>query len=102
LASPSNTLCVEFIDYILLQAVDQVNIQEISIRQLSKSFVKKTIRELDVRNISGADIVGLKTKDNRYILNPSADFLLENASHVFALGTPKQINHLKDLIITRI
>ena len=93
---------VEFIDYILLQAVDQVNIQEISIRHLSKSFVKKTIRELDIRNISGANIVGLKTKDNRYVLNPPADFKLDEASHVFALGTPRQISHLKDLILTGI
>lgn len=89
---------VEFIDYILLQDKEQVNLEEISVSRLDKSFVKKTIRELNIRNVSGANIIGLKTDDGSYILNPQADFLLDNASNIFALGTPDQILRLQDLI----
>lgn len=85
---------VEFIDYILLQDKEQTNLEEISLGHLNK-----TIRELNVRNVSGSNIIGLKTKGERYILNPSADFSLEQASHIFALGTPDQIKKLKELII---
>lgn len=91
---------VEFIDYILLQEKDQTNLDEISIAHLNKSFVNKTIRELNVRNVSGANIIGLKTHENNYVLNPSADFSLQDATHIFALGNPDQILRLKELIIT--
>ncbi len=90
---------VEFIDYILLQDKDQVNLEELSVASMDKIFVKKTIRELNVRNVSGANIIGLKSKDKQYVLNPSPDYLLDNASHIFALGTPEQINLLSNLLI---
>lgn len=89
---------VEFIDYILLQDKEQVNIEEVSVKHLSKQFVKRTIRELNVRNISGANIIGLKSRNSQYILNPSADYLLQDATHIFALGNPEQIARLKELI----
>ncbi|MDA3890250.1 MAG: NAD-binding protein [Salinivirgaceae bacterium] len=90
---------VEFIDYILLQDKEQTNLEEISVAHLNKSFIKKTIRELNIRNVSESNIIGLKTKQNKYILNPSADYSLDQASHIFALGTPTQIKKLKNLII---
>ncbi len=89
---------VEFIDYILLQDKDQVNLEELSVASMDKIFVKKTIRELNIRNVSGANIIGLKTKDEQYVLNPSPDYLLDNASHIFALGTPEQIHLLSNLL----
>lgn len=89
---------IEFIDYILLQDKEQVNLEELSVKNKDDSFVKKTIREINVRNASGANIIGLKTVDDSYVLNPSPDFLLDNASHIFALGTPDQIAKLRDLI----
>lgn len=92
---------VEFIDYILLQDKDQVNLEELSVAGIDKSFVKKTIRELNVRNVSGANIIGLKTTGGQYILNPPADFLLEQASHIFALGTPDQIKQFNNLLSSR-
>lgn len=91
---------VEFIDYILLQDKEQVNLEEISTKHLAKSFVRKTIKELNIRNISGANIIGLKTLDNKYILNPPVDYSIEDASNIFALGEPEQIARLKELIVT--
>ncbi len=89
---------VEFIDYILLQDKDQTNLEEISVSYLNKSFVNKTIRDLNIRNVSGSNIIGIKTIYDKYILNPPADFSLEQASHIFALGNPSQIKKLKDLL----
>jgi voltage-gated potassium channel len=83
----------EFIDYILLQDKEQTNLEEISIVNINK-----TIRELNIRNISGANIIGLKTVEHRYVLNPSSDFLLTNASHIFVLANLEQINKLKKIL----
>ncbi len=90
---------VEFLDYILLQDADQVNLEEISVRHLAASFVKKTIRELNVRNVSGSNIIGIKTKDEQFVLNPPSDFMLEDAQLIFALGRPEQISRLKELLL---
>jgi len=91
---------VEFLDYILLQDKEQTNLEEISVTHINKSFIKKTIREFNVRNVSGSNIIGLKTVKGEYVLNPNADYSLENASHIFVLGNPQQINRLKELIIS--
>lgn len=89
---------IEFLDYILLQDKEQVNLEELAVNNKNSSFVKKTIRELNARNVSGANIIGLKSINGNYLLNPQSDYLLDNVSHIFALGTPDQISRLWDLI----
>jgi len=83
----------EFIDYILLQDKEQTNLEEIAIININK-----TIKELNIRNMSGANIIGLKTKENRYILNPPSDFPLTNASHLFVLANTEQLNKIQKLL----
>lgn len=51
---------VEFIDFMLLQGLDSVVLEEISCQNLSSCFAGKSISELDIRNTSGANIIGLK------------------------------------------
>ncbi|MEA3446095.1 MAG: potassium channel family protein, partial [Bacteroidota bacterium] len=51
---------VEFLEYIMLQGSNDVNLEEISCENLSYCFAGKSIMELDVRNESGANIIGLK------------------------------------------
>jgi voltage-gated potassium channel len=93
---------VEFIDYILMQEVDQVNLEEISCNAFNEKFVEGSIRNLDVRKQSGANILGIYTKERGFIINPPADFSINEACYVFALGTPEQIENLKKLIITKV
>ena len=51
---------VEFIDFMLLQGVDSVVLEQISCENLSSCFAGKSISELDIANTSGANIIGLK------------------------------------------
>lgn len=85
---------VEFIELILLQSIDSVVLEEISCHNLSPNFVGKSISELDIRNTSGANIVGLKRKDKSYMINPVPDTKLATSDKLFALGTKTQINQL--------
>lgn len=48
--------------------------------------------------MSGANIIGLKTADKKYILNPSADMKLSPNDQIFVLGKPDQIEKLKELM----
>ncbi|MFZ5940027.1 MAG: potassium channel family protein [Bacteroidota bacterium] len=89
---------VEFIDYLMIQSADHVLLEEISCEKISASFTGKSIRELDIRNESGANIIGLKLPDNSYLINPLPETLLTASDKIFALGTRKQIDALKKLI----
>lgn len=85
---------VEFMELILLQSEDNVLLDEISCDRLSSSFAGKSIRELDIRNTSGANIIGMKREDNSYMINPVPDTTLKPSDKLFALGTRTQINRL--------
>ncbi len=88
---------VEFIEIMLLQSMDSVVLEEISCEHLASRFSGKSILELDIRNTSGANIIGLKRKDKSYMINPPPNTILSTADKLFALGTKSQ---LKQLITT--
>ena len=60
-------------------------------------FQNKSISELEVRNKSGANIIGFKTANGEYVINPSADTKIIPDAKLFVLGTSEQIAKLKDL-----
>ncbi|RLD36533.1 MAG: potassium channel protein, partial [Bacteroidetes bacterium] len=88
---------VEFLEYIMLQSSDDVNLEELSCQNMATFFVNKSIKELGVRNITGANIVGLK-KDNAYIFNPTPDVILSANDQLFVLGDPQQLEKLRQLL----
>jgi len=51
-----------------------------------------------IRENTGANIIGLKTKSKQYILNPSPETNLETGDKLFVLGTREQLWQLKDLM----
>jgi voltage-gated potassium channel len=91
---------VEFIDVLLLQSADSVVLEEISCGNLAACFAGKSIVELDIRNTSGANIIGLKREDKSYLINPLPETTLSSTDQLFALGTKAQIDHLRKTITT--
>ena len=61
---------VEFVDYMLLQSVENVVLEQISCETINTNLAGKSIRELDIRNESGANIIGMKRKDLSFLINP--------------------------------
>ncbi len=89
---------VEFLENVMLQGIKDVTLEEISCDNMSDCFTNKSIKELDIRNESGANIIGLKRVDNSYIINPTPDVTLTCKDKIFALGTKYQIEKLKSLL----
>ena len=90
----------EFVDFILLQSVDSVVLGEISCKDLATRFAGKSIFELDIRNTSGANIIGMKRSDKSYLINPTPDTKLTPSDQLFVLGTKVQISSLKKTLTT--
>jgi len=89
---------VEFIELILLQSQESVVLEEISCSKLASCFEGKSLVELDIRNTSGANIIGMKRKDKNYLINPTPETTLSSSDKLFALGTRTQINQLINTI----
>ena len=88
---------MEFVDYITGQGGDNIRLEEITFANLPLKFQNKSISELEVRNKSGANIIGFKTASGEYVINPSADTKIIPDAKLFVLGTSEQITKLKDL-----
>jgi len=89
---------LEFIDYIVGQGSDAINLEEITFENIPEQLRHKTLKDLEVRVKSGANIIGFKTATGEYIINPSADTKIIPDAKIFVLGTGEQIIKLKELL----
>lgn len=87
---------VEFMEFIFLQQKRDIKVDEVSCNH--SVFINKSIRDLDIRNASGANILGIRTSDGNYLINPSADTIIHNDDKLFVLGSPAQNEKLRQVI----
>ncbi len=85
---------MEFLDSIRLRGNSDTNVETISYSELPKNLRGKTIGELESRRITGSTIVGFKSENGEYTINPSMDTIVDEESKVFVLGNVDQIQKL--------
>jgi len=88
---------IEFVDRISLNGVCDTNLEEIIVNNLPKEFINKTLLDLDLRRKTGCSVIGMKTRDNEYIVNPDTDVKLLPDTKLIVLGDMDQILKLKEL-----
>lgn len=86
---------IEFLENIILQSDSDIRLAEISCDILEQCNLNRTIAELDIRNTIGINIVGIKSADGKYIINPTPNHRLDNNDKLFILGNNEQINAFK-------
>lgn len=89
---------VEFMEYILMQAKGNIFLEEVFCEKFIPTFNGKTINELNVRSLSGANIIGLKREDNTFLVNPSPNETITAKDKMFVLGSKDQIEKLKHIL----
>jgi voltage-gated potassium channel len=72
--------------------------EEITFENIPERLRHKTLRDLEIRNKSGANIIGFKTASGEYIINPDADTRIIPSAKIFVLGNAEQIKKLKELL----
>jgi len=87
---------IEFIDYLMGQGTSSVNLEEITFENLPDELKNKSIKELGIRDKSGANIVGYRTPKGEYVINPSPDTFITPQTKIFVLGTIEQIDVFRD------
>ncbi|MDG1518364.1 MAG: potassium channel protein [Flavobacteriales bacterium] len=88
---------IEFMDYISAQSNIDINLEELSFDVLPERFRGKSITEIGIRQLTGANIIGLKRDDGAFEINPNPETLITSKIKVFVLGTPNQIKKLNEL-----
>lgn len=89
---------IEFLDQIKVQGSANVNLEEISFDELPQNIRYKTIGELSPKVITGCNIIGYKTPDGTFIINPPEDTEIVPNSKLFVLGSPDQIAELNNML----
>lgn len=85
---------VEFIDNLGIVGERNINIEEVKVEQLYNATEEKTIRDLNLRKMTGCTVIGFKDDKGEYVVNPEADTKLVPGSKIIVLGQPEQIQKL--------
>ena len=86
---------VEFMEHLSITGDSDTNLEVIDYRELPSEFRDKTIMEMAVRKLIGANIVGFKTAEGEFIINPNPETIIARDSKVFILATPQQISKIR-------
>jgi len=89
---------VSFLDKISIRGDADTTLVEIVCSNLPEELRNHSIIDLDIRGKTGANIVGFKTPEGEFIINPSPNTIMIPNTKIFVLGTPDQIQKMKQLI----
>jgi len=87
----------EFLDHISIQGDAEINLEELTFNNLPEDYKYKNIGELNARKITGCNIIGYKSPEGEYIINPTEETTVIPGSKLFVLGRPDQIKKLNEL-----
>ncbi len=85
---------IEFLDNLSIVGKRSINIEEVSFEDMFDDGKERTILNIDMRSRTGCTIIGYKSPEGEYIVNPEANTLLKPGSKIVVLGRPEQINLL--------
>lgn len=88
---------IEFVDMLSVDGECSSNLREIIVDDLSEEYMNKSILDLDLRKRTGCSVIGFKTPENEYIVNPDASTQLVKGSILILLGRPEQVEKLQTL-----
>lgn len=85
---------VEFFSFIANEYESDIGFEELIYENLPQECCHKSIRELEIRRHSGANIIGYKKADGTYMVNPSPDIKITPGTSFIVLGNRQQLNDL--------
>ncbi len=89
---------VEFMQHLSLEDRNvKTNLEEISFEDCPEEYHNKTIKELNLRQLTGCTIIGYKNPEGDYIINPDPDIKIVKNSNIIVLGQVDQIRKLNKL-----
>lgn len=88
---------ITFMQKLSLEGKNSTNVEEVEISELANKVSCGTIRELDLRNMTGCTIIGYVDPEGNYIINHESTQVLQPKGKVIVLGRPEQISKLNEI-----
>jgi len=89
---------VEFFSFITNYYGSDIDFEELHYEQMPAACQGHSIRELSLREASGANIIGFKNANEEFIVNPGPDIVLEPGSSFILIGNAEQLQALHDYV----
>ena len=89
---------VSFLDKISISGDADTTLVEVVCNKLPDELRNHSIYDIGIRKKTGANIVGFKTPEGEFIINPTPDTVMIPNTKLFVLGTAEQIKKMKQLI----
>ena len=89
---------VEFLDNLSVSGEnDSINVEQVSFENVCPAGIEQAISDLDIRRKTGCSVIGYKSPEGEYIVNPEPSQILQKDSKLILIGRPNQIDALKSL-----
>ncbi|MEQ8924959.1 MAG: potassium channel protein [Fulvivirga sp.] len=90
---------IEFLE--LINGVDESKLvlEEVNHESLKEDYKNKTLRELDIRNKTGATIIAFKDDALGFVFNPHSEKLVEKGDVLIVLGKPETLAKFKSTFL---
>lgn len=86
---------IQFLDAISGVGEEHLSLDEFAFEQFKVDARDKSLRDLDIRNKSGATVLAIKQTDKGFAFNPSPDRQLKDGEILIALGTAESIQKFR-------
>ncbi len=89
---------IEFLEHLNIHDEGSVILQELVVEKLPDWLKGKPLKEVQLRKMTGVNIIGIRKATGEFLINPSPERMLMDNFKLFVLGTRQQINALKELL----
>jgi len=88
---------VEFLDNLTVSGEeDSINVEQVPFEKICIDGKEHAIMDLDLRRKTGCSIIGYKSPNGEYIVNPEPSLVIKKDSKLILIGRPNQIEKLKE------
>jgi voltage-gated potassium channel len=90
---------IEFLELINGVGDSKLVLEEVNHERLKQEFQNKSLRELDIRNKTGATIIAFKDEIDGFIFNPHSEKAVREGDVLIVLGSTTNIDQFKSAFV---
>ncbi|MEZ5043013.1 MAG: potassium channel protein [Saprospiraceae bacterium] len=87
---------IDFFSFITNEYESDIGFEEITYENLPNDCKDKSIRDLKIRKITGANIIGFRNQAGKYTVNPSPETVFVKGTSFIVLGDETQLEALRN------
>ena len=87
---------VDFFSFITNEYESDIGFEEIRYDKLPAAHKDKSIKELRIRELTGANIIGFRNQAGKYSVNPGPNVICSKGTSFIVLGNESQLQALRD------